>query len=119
MVAFEHENYLDVRPIHIPRHFHTDWNSRYEHMSTGIEPTITLTESDEWWIARDTETGVTSQGKRRKSALDNLDEALAGYRSEGDAPSDDELRELGIDPSNNTSGSIDELDTGTLRSIGK
>jgi predicted RNase H-like HicB family nuclease len=79
-------------------------------MSTGIEPTITLTESDNWWIARDTETGVTSQGKTRQSALENLDEALAGYRGEGEAPSDDQLRELGIDPSNNTSGPIDESD---------
>jgi len=79
-------------------------------MSTGIEPTITLTESDEWWIARDTETGVTSQGKTRQSALENLDEALAGYQGEGDAPTDEELRELGIDPSNNTAGPIDESD---------
>ncbi|MDS0258707.1 type II toxin-antitoxin system HicB family antitoxin [Haloarcula sp. S1CR25-12] len=79
-------------------------------MSTGIEPTITLTESDEWWIARDIETGVTSQGKTRQSALENLDEAMAGYRGEGNAPSDEELRELGIDPSNNTSGARDESD---------
>jgi len=79
-------------------------------MSTGIEPTITLTESDEWWIARDIETGVTSQGKTRKSALENLDEALAGYRGDGDAPTDEELRELGINPSNNTSGTLDESD---------
>lgn len=79
-------------------------------MSTGIEPTITLTESDEWWIARDTETGVTSQGKTRERALENLDEALAGYRGEGAAPTEEELRELGINPSNNTSGSIDESD---------
>lgn len=79
-------------------------------MSAGIEPTITLSESDEWWIARDTETGVTSQGKTREAALENLDEALAGYHGEGDTPSDEELRELGIDPSNNTSGPIDESD---------
>lgn len=79
-------------------------------MSTGIEPTITLTESDEWWIARDTETGVTSQGQTRRRALENLDEALAGYRGEGAAPSTKELRELGIDPSNHTSGSIEESD---------
>lgn len=79
-------------------------------MSTGIEPTITLTESGECWIARDTETGVTSQGKTRERALENLDEALAGYRGEGTAPTEEELRELGIDPSNNTSGSIDESD---------
>lgn len=79
-------------------------------MSSGIEPTITLTESDEWWVARDTETGVTSQGKTREAALSNLDEALAGYHGEGEAPSDDELRELGIDPTNNTSEPVDDSD---------
>jgi len=71
---------------------------------------VKLTESDEWWIARDIETGVTSQGQTRRRALENLDEALAGYRGEGAAPSKKELRELGIDPSNNTSGSIEESD---------
>ena len=79
-------------------------------MSTEIEPTITLTESNKRWIARDTETGVTSQGKTRERALESLDEALAGYRGEGDAPTDEELRELGIDPANNTSGSTDDSD---------
>jgi predicted RNase H-like HicB family nuclease len=67
-------------------------------MSTGLEPTITLTDEGEWWVARDTETGVTSQGKTRHKALDNLDEALAGYHGEGDAPSDEKLRAVGIDP---------------------
>jgi predicted RNase H-like HicB family nuclease len=79
-------------------------------MSTEIEPTITLTESEDWWVARDTETGVTSQGKTREAALSNLDEALAGYHGDGDAPSEDELREVGIDPANNTAGAIDESD---------
>ena len=79
-------------------------------MSSRIEPTITLTESDEWWVARDTETGVTSQGKTREAALNNLDEALAGYHGEGGAPSDDDLHELGIDPANNTSEAVDDSD---------
>jgi len=77
-------------------------------MSTGLEPTITLTESDDLWIARDTETGVTSQGKTREAALSNLDEALAGYHGEGEEPTDEELQELGIDPENNESDSLDE-----------
>lgn len=77
-------------------------------MSTGLEPTITLTEDGEWWIARDTETGVTSQGRTRHTALDNLDEALAGYHGEGEAPADEDLRNVGIDPDNNESGSLDD-----------
>lgn len=77
-------------------------------MSTGIEPTITLSDRDDWWVARDTETGVTSQGRTREEALANLDEALAGYRGEGEEPSEDDLRELGIDPANNESGSLDD-----------
>lgn len=77
-------------------------------MSTGIEPTITLTDDGEWWVARDTETGVTSQGRTRQEALANLDEALAGYRGEGEEPSKDDLRDLGIDPEDNESGSLDD-----------
>jgi len=77
-------------------------------MSTGVEPTITLTDDGEWWVARDTETGVTSQGRTRTEALANLDEALAGYCGEGEEPSEDDLRDLGIDPANNESGSLDD-----------
>ncbi|NHN46455.1 type II toxin-antitoxin system HicB family antitoxin [Halostella sp. JP-L12] len=77
-------------------------------MSTGVEPTITLTDEGEWWIATDTETGVTSQGQTRHEALENLDEALAGYHGEGDDPTDEELREFGIDTETNDSGSLDD-----------
>lgn len=76
-------------------------------MNTDVEPTITLTDQGEWWVARDTETGVTSQGRTREQALENLDEALAGYHGEGEKPSDDDLRAAGIDPANNESGSLD------------
>ncbi|WP_338738965.1 type II toxin-antitoxin system HicB family antitoxin [Haloplanus salilacus] len=68
---------------------------------------ITLTCEDEWWVAKDEDTGVVSQGKNRQDALENLDEALQGYHGEGEPPSEDELRELGIDPEQNTSGSLD------------
>lgn len=73
-------------------------------MRTGVEPTITLTDEGDWWVARDTETGVVSQGKTRAEALDNLDEALAGYHGEGREPTEEELREAGIDPEQNVSG---------------
>ena len=74
-------------------------------MSTGVEPTITLTKDGDWWIARDTETGVTSQGETREAALENLDEAVALHNGEiGEEPTDEELREAGIDPADNTTG---------------
>lgn len=79
-------------------------------MSTGVEPTITLTDEGEWWVARDTETDVTSQGKTRHEALDNLDEALAGYHGEGEEPTDEELRAMGIDPEENESGSLEDAE---------
>lgn len=75
---------------------------------SSVDPTITLTEEDDWWVAGDTETSVTSQGRSREDALDNLDEALAGYRGEGEAPTEDDLRDLGIDTENNEPGSLDE-----------
>jgi predicted RNase H-like HicB family nuclease len=79
-------------------------------MSKGVEPTITLTDTGERWVARDTETGVTSQGGTRYEALDNLDEALAGYHGDGEEPTEEDLRALGIDPENNEAGSLDDSD---------
>jgi len=38
--------------------------------------TITLTREGEWWVAKDEEAGVASQGHSRTEALENLDEAL-------------------------------------------
>ncbi|MFC7070597.1 type II toxin-antitoxin system HicB family antitoxin [Halobaculum lipolyticum] len=74
-------------------------------MSTGIRPTITLTKEDSWWVAKDTESGVASQGETREKALDNLDEAVALHEGEiGYEPDDAELEELGVDPENNRSG---------------
>ena len=71
--------------------------------STGQE--IRLVESEEWWVARDVETGVASQGKTREAALENLDEAVALHRGEiGRPPTDEELREMGIDPDDNVTG---------------
>jgi predicted RNase H-like HicB family nuclease len=77
-------------------------------MSAGLDPTITLTDTGERWVAKDTETGVTSQGQTRDEALANLDEALAGYHGEGAEPTDEDLRALGIAPENNESGSLND-----------
>ena len=66
---------------------------------------IRLWREEEWWIARDVGTGVTTQGESRSEALENLDEAVALHREEiGREPTDEELRELGIDPEENATG---------------
>jgi hypothetical protein len=66
---------------------------------------IRLWQEDDWWIARDVETGVTTQGESREAALENLDDAMALRDSErGRAPTDEELRAAGIDPADNTTG---------------
>ncbi|WP_123621164.1 type II toxin-antitoxin system HicB family antitoxin [Halorubrum sp. CSM-61] len=69
------------------------------------EGEIRLWREDDWWIARDVGTGVTTQGESRGDALENLDEAVALHRGEvGREPTDEELRELGIDPERNATG---------------
>ena len=73
-------------------------------MSTGIEPTITLTDEGEWWVAKDTETGVASQGRTREDALDNLDDAVAAYNGDGRPPTEAGLAAIGIDPEENEPG---------------
>lgn len=81
-------------------------------MSKPLEPEITLSQADDgWWVARDTESGVTSQGETRTDALDNLDEAVALYDGEaGHEPTDEELREIGVDPAaNDADGELPEL----------
>ncbi|UTF55841.1 type II toxin-antitoxin system HicB family antitoxin [Natronosalvus rutilus] len=66
---------------------------------------IRLWQEDDWWVAKDVDTGVTTQGESREEALDNLDDAVAVYTGErGREPTDEELRALGINPANNTTG---------------
>ncbi|GAB3329998.1 type II toxin-antitoxin system HicB family antitoxin [Haloplanus salinarum] len=72
---------------------------------------ITLRREGERWVAKEEKTGVVSQGTRRQEALENLDEALQGYHGAGEPPSEDELRELGIDFEQNTSGALDDSAT--------
>ncbi len=66
---------------------------------------IRLWQEEDWWIATDVDTGVTTQGESKVTALKNLDDAVGVHTSErGDEPTDEELRELGIDPAGNTTG---------------
>jgi predicted RNase H-like HicB family nuclease len=73
------------------------------------EIVLTLGDAGELWVARDEETGVASQGETRQDALENLDEAVAGYHGAGEPPSDEDLRELGVDPEDNTSGELPDV----------
>jgi predicted RNase H-like HicB family nuclease len=75
-----------------------------------VNISLSLGESGDVWVARDTDTGVTSQGQTREAALENLDEAVAGYHGAGESPSDEELRDMGVDPEQNTSRSLDGSD---------
>ncbi|MHB9288676.1 type II toxin-antitoxin system HicB family antitoxin [Halobacteriales archaeon Cl-PHB] len=65
---------------------------------------IHLTQEGEWWVAKDVETGVASQGESREEALEMLDEAVALHKGEIgesiDTPEEEReaLREMGIDP---------------------
>jgi predicted RNase H-like HicB family nuclease len=79
-----------------------------EEPTPPVNISLSLGETGDLWVARDEDTGVTSQGQTREAALENLDEAVAGYHGAGESPSDQELREMGIDPERNASGSLDE-----------
>jgi len=80
--------------------------------NAGIPTRISLELSDdgEVWLVRDEETGVATEGETRQQALDMLDDAVAAYNGEaGREPTDEELRERGIDPEDNTSGELPDI----------
>jgi len=69
------------------------------------EDEIRMWREGDGWVITDVETGVTTQGETREEALEMLDEAVALHKGEiGREPTDEELRELGIDPADNTTG---------------
>jgi len=69
------------------------------------EDEIRLWREDDGWIAKDVETGVTTQGPSRTAALENLDDAVALRTGTiGHEPTDAELKEIGINPADNTTG---------------
>lgn len=70
-------------------------------MSRSVEPTITLTRHDNYWVAIHEPTNVGAQGETRTKALAELDEAIALHTNDATEPLDNEeevLHELGIDP---------------------
>jgi len=69
------------------------------------EDEIRMWREGDSWVITDIETGVTTQGDTREEALEMLDDAVALHRGEiGREPTEAELRELGIDPEDNTTG---------------
>ena len=61
---------------------------------------VTITKDEEWFVAKDEETGVASQGKTRPEALANLAEAIELYEGGGE-PIEDQgafLEDIGLDP---------------------
>ncbi|RJX49728.1 type II toxin-antitoxin system HicB family antitoxin [Halonotius pteroides] len=69
---------------------------------------LELSDDGEVWLVRDEETGVATEGETRQHALEMLDDAVAAYNGAGHEPTEQELREVGIDPEQNTSGSLED-----------
>ena len=57
----------------------------------------------DWWVATDIGASVTTQGEARVSALQSLDNTIAGIDGAGREPTDEELRQIGISPNANHS----------------
>lgn len=58
-----------------------------------------LKNPDGQWTARDLRVEVTAQGETRSAALENLDAVVEAVECDGRRPpTDDEIRELGVDP---------------------
>jgi len=58
-----------------------------------------LKNPDGQWTARDLRVGVTAQGESRSAALDNLDAVVAAVEGDGGhPPTDEEIRDLDVDP---------------------
>jgi hypothetical protein len=54
---------------------------------------------DGQWTARDLDVEISAQGPTREAALDALDDVVAALQGDaGHDPTDEELRELGVDP---------------------
>ncbi|QAU11513.1 type II toxin-antitoxin system HicB family antitoxin [Halorubrum sp. BOL3-1] len=54
---------------------------------------------DGQWTARDLRVRVTAQGKSRDVALDNLDAVIEAVEGDGGrTPTDEEIRDLDVDP---------------------
>jgi hypothetical protein len=58
-----------------------------------------LRNPDGRWTARDLRAEVTAQGESRAASLENLDSVVDAVENDGGrTPTDDEIRDLGVDP---------------------
>lgn len=76
----------------------TETGDESEQPSPPTHITLKRSEDGDMWIVTDEETGVTTQGETREHALEMIDEAVRLHKGEGEPITDDDLRELGIDP---------------------
>ncbi|WP_132060360.1 type II toxin-antitoxin system HicB family antitoxin [Halorussus amylolyticus] len=58
--------------------------------------TIVVTKSDDWYVAKDEDSGIASQGKTKSEALMNLAEALE--LAECPVPDEDDVEEASTAP---------------------
>lgn len=80
-------------------------------MSIEVRHKITLMQNDDgWWTARDDTRELTTQGETRDEALANLDDVVDAVENDaGRPPTDEKLRETGIDPEHNRRAGSGEL----------
>jgi hypothetical protein len=85
--------------------------SSADHGQPTIEITLTQNE-DGWCTARDETRGLTTQAATREESLVNRNAVISAVENDaGRPPTDEELREAGIDPDANTNaGSGDRPD---------
>lgn len=75
-----------------------------------IEDGVEFVHEDDGRItARDVETGVASYGDTKAEALRMLAEALELHQGGGDPVTDDDLRELGLDPDDEDDAELPEF----------
>lgn len=75
-----------------------------------IRNASTAENSDGTWRARDLDYGLTAVGDSRTEALNKLGEVIAATEGEaGHEPTDEELEELGIDPSQARDKEVDHI----------
>lgn len=70
-------------------------------MSKSVEPTITLTRKEGYWVAVHQPTNVGAQAESRDEVLSELDKAVALHTNQSTEPHPDEegvLQDLGIAP---------------------
>lgn len=71
---------------------------------------LELSDDGDVWIACDEETNVATEGETRQEALTMLDDAVAAYRGEaGREPTEEDLRDIGIEPEANTSEELADI----------